>query len=531
MGPRSTRRFAATVAALALVLTACGGDGTTGDDGAVEGAEGGDDASSAPDGDGAPPEELRVAVANFPPSAEPWTGVGSPGQYLWSAVFDALTVIGEDGTPQPALAESWDNVDDLTWDFTLRQDVTFHDGTPMTADDVVGTFELLLSEEGAAAYGSHVGNYPFIDTVTAPDESTIRIETTTPSPVLPAAVSIVYVVPIDYFEEVGASGFATEPVGTGPYAATSWASERVQLERYEDSWREVPVERLEFLNLNDPAARTQALQSGQVDVILAASADAAVELENAGYTNYVGRSGRLMSLALITNEGGPLAEVDVRRALNHAIDKEAIAEALVGGLTGPAAWPPEGVNGFDDGRAAYEYDPELAASLLDDAGYGDGFTIEAEVTLGAFPADREIYEAAAGYLQEVGVDLQLTEIDFSQDWLPKYSGAGGADWAGNAFGSTWVAPPLLDAVRPLTQYRCDWSNPWYCDEDLDARLDAVNTELDPDVRDTELAGVLDTVAEDAPVVWLVELIELWVSDPDVQGWEVHNFNPTFEQIS
>ncbi|MFA9432022.1 ABC transporter substrate-binding protein [Egicoccus sp. AB-alg2] len=537
---RGKRRPLIVVLALAMMLAACGGGqsdelgtgeeaGTTEDPQEEADAEAEADAGETAGGEVA--EQVSVAVANFPPSAEPWTGVGSPGQFMWSAVFDALTVIDDSGTPQPALAESWEAVDDTTWHFVLRDGVEFHNGDPLTVEDVVGTFELLLSEEGAASYGSHVGNYSFIESVSAVDDTTVEITTSRPAVLLPASISIVYVVPIAHFEEVGAGSFATEPVGTGPYQSVTWSSDRIELERYEDSWRDAQVANLEFVNLNDPAARNQALQSGQVDVILASGADAVIELESAGFESYVARSGRVMSVAFITNDGGPLADQTVRQALNYAVDSDAIAEALVGGLTEASAWPPEGVNGYDPARDPYPYDPELARQMLEEAGYGDGFDISAEVTLGAFPADREIYESVASYLGEVGVNLELIQVDFAQEWLPKYTGAGGADWSGEAFGSTWVSPPVLDAVRPLTQYRCDWSNPWFCDADLDAMLDDVDGEFDADARNDKLGELLDYVREHAPVLWLIETVDLWVTAPDVDGWEVHSFNPTYEQLS
>ncbi len=527
MNIRSSKgKVAAAGLLLALVASAC-----TGSEAEPDAEPTGSDAVSSPTPDAGPAaEKVTIALANFPPSAEPWTGVGSPGQYLWSAVFDGLTVIDETGSPQPALAESWENVDGTTWQFTLRQDVEFHNGEPLTADDVVGTFDLLLSEEGAASYGSHVGNYSFISAVTAVDEHTVEITTETPTPLLPAAISIVYIVPIDHFLEVGASAFATAPVGTGPYQSTTWGSDRVELERYDGSWRQVEVATLEYLNLNDPAARTQALESGQVDVILAGNADTVRALEADGFTSHVARSGRLMTLAFITNDGGPLAELEVRQALNYAVDKEAIAESLVGGLTEAWSWPPQGVNGYDAARDPYPYDPEMARTLLEEAGYADGFEMSAEVTLGAFPSDREIYQSVAAYLEEVGVQLELNEVDFAQEWLPKYIGSGGADWSGEAFGSTWVSPPLLDATRPLTQYRCEWSNPWFCDAELDTMLAAVNAELDADARNEQLGALLDHVKEQAPALWLIESVDLWVTSADVTGWEVNSFNPTFDQL-
>lgn len=516
--------------AFILVATGCGGgEAEVGEDSQQQTSGGAETSPGDDQQQTASADTARIALANFPSSAVPWSGVGSPGQYIYSGIFDALTVISESGEAQPALAESWESVDETTWRFTLRDGVTFQNGEPFNADAVVASFNYLMSEEGKAQFAAHARNYPTISEVSAVDERTVEIKTASPDPLIPNAVSIVYIVPPEDWAEKGPEGFATAPVGTGPYQVTAWEPQRIEFERWEESWRDASIPNVHFLLLNDPAARVQALQSQQVDIVVSVSPDQIAELESAGFDGYVAPSGRLMSLAFITTTDGPLSSPQVRQALNYAVDKQAIAEQLVAGLTQPTAWPPDGVNGHDPTLEPYPYDPERAAELLEQAGYGDGFDFSAEVTLGAFPADREIYEAMAGYLSEVGVNVTLNEIDFAQDWLPKFSGQ--AEWAGEAFGSTWVAPPLMDAIRPFAWNSCGWPNEWFCDPEAEELINQVNATFDTQERDELLNQLLERNMENPPSLFLVELVELWALSPQVTGWQTHAFNPTWEELS
>jgi peptide/nickel transport system substrate-binding protein len=534
---RSKLRLLGPLFVLVLVAAACTGSS--------EGAqgEGSDGASRTPgdssdtggesgeDSDGGGGEPLTIALGNMPPSGVPWTGVGTPGQYVWSGVFDALTVIDESGEPAPALASSWESIDETTWRFELREGVEFHNGETLDAEAVKATYDLLLSEEGSSKYSAHTRNYSGITGIEVVDDMTVEINTESPSPLLPNKVSIVYIVPPEYFEEEGAESFATAPVGTGPYEVATWNPDTIRMERADSSWRdEASVETIEYVLISDSAPRVQALQSGQVDNIVSPSPDQFDQLESEGFTGYTASAGRLMSLTFVSNEGGPLANQKVRQALNYAVDKQAIAEELVAGLTQPTAWPPQGVNGYDESREPYPYDPERARQLLEEAGYGDGFDINAEVTVGSFPADREIYEAAAGYLSDIGVNVTLNEIDFNSEWLPKFTGSGGADWSGNAFGSTWNAPPVLDAIRPFEWQSCGWSNEWFCDQQAEELVNEVNSTFDREQRNDVLNQLLDRNMEDPPALFLIELVDFWMHSPDLEGWKVNAFNPSYSEL-
>jgi peptide/nickel transport system substrate-binding protein len=523
----------ATVAVLALVVAACttGAETTTTPAPVTTAAPATTEPPAPPPTEPPPPKSITVGMGNLPPSGVPWTGTGSPGQYVWAQVFDALTFIGPDGSVQPALATSWEAVDDTTWRFTIREGATFQNGEPVDAAAVEATFGVLLSEDGRATFSANVNNYKHIDSVTAIDDITVEIKTSRPDVLIPNVLSIAYIVPPAYYAEVGAEGFATAPVGTGPFASVEWTDQKVTLAAWDGSWRGVPsIDSLEFLNLNDPAARTQALQSGQIDIAQSISPDQIAPLSDDGFTIFSGSRGSVQSLALIANRGGPLAIKEVRQALNLAVDTKAIVDQLLQGVAAQGVWAIEGVNGYDPARDPYGYDPDAARQLLADAGFPNGFDMVAEVTTGAFPADADIYEAMKGYLADVGVNVELRQIDFVGDWLPKFLGRDGADWEGDAFGLSWNAAPLMDAIRPFNFYSCGWLNEFFCDQDAEDLITQINGTFDVAERNALLGQLLDMTKDSPPAIWLVEVVELWAHSADVTGFSVDNFNVRFENV-
>lgn len=477
------------------------------------------------------PTTLRVGLPLFPPSAVPWTGVGAPGQYVWSPVFDALTVIAPDGSVRGALAESFVARDTRTWDFKLRRGITFSNGERVDADAVVKTFDVLLSPDGRAQYAAHVSTYSSIESVVALDADTVEITSATASPLLPNAVSIVYIVPPRYFAEVGARGFASRPIGTGPYVATEWSADRITLTRRSGgSWRgAASLDRVDFVALKDPAARVQALQSDQIDVAAELDPDQLQTLGKQGFTIVNQPRASIMSLGLIDNRGGPLANPDVRRALNYAVDKEAMARNLTAGLAAPAVWPPAGVHGYSRSRQPYPHDPALARKLLADAGYAGGFDLTAEIVVGAFPADADIYQAMAADLMQVGVHVELRTVDFSSQWLPRLSGR--APWAGQAFGLSWNAAPLMDAIRPFAYFSCRYAAAFSCDPQAQPLIDRVNGVFEAGPRDAALQELLDRTREAPPAIFLVEGRELWATSSRVRGFTVAAFNLPLEGVT
>ncbi len=538
------RSLIVMVAVFALVAAACGDDDDTATTTTTTQAA----TTTTTDGSGqtttttqaatttttapAEPVTVTLGMGNLAVSGVPWTGVGSPSQYVWSSLFDALTYIEKDGSVAPALATDWSTADGITWTFNLRSGVEFHNGEAFNADAVVATFDTVLSEEGRATYSANVNNYSFVNAVTKVDDDTVQITLDAPNVLLPNVLSIAYIVPPAYWASAGAEGFATAPIGTGPFTATRFDDQEQRLAAWDGSWRGTPnVDEVVFLNLNDAATRLQALQSGQVDIAQSISPDQLGPLGDAGFTLFSGRRGTVMSLAFVASRGGPLESKEVRQALNYAVDTQLIVDELLAGLPSPGVWPSPGVNGYDPARDPYPYDPAKARELLAQAGFPNGFDMVAEITVGAFPADSDIYEAMAGFLGDVGVNVELRQIDFSGDWLPKFLGRDGADWEGDAFGLSWNAAPLIDGIRPFNFYRCGWANEFFCDEDAVPLIDAVNSTFDVATRNATLKQLLDHTRENPPALWLVEVVELWAHDAGVGGFSVDNFNIRLEDLT
>jgi peptide/nickel transport system substrate-binding protein len=474
---------------------------------------------------------VRVGLADFPPSGVPWSGVGAPGQYVWSEVFDALTVVAPDGAIKGALAESWVSKDPRTWDFRLRSGVTFSNGEKLDARAVAQTFSFLLSPEGKAQFSTHVANYSFISGAAALDDRTVEITASQPNPLLPNAVSIVYVVPPRYFQEQGVQGFASRPVGSGPFTVSSWGAERITLDkRRSGSWRAAPgVDQVQLQLLKDPAARLQALQSGQIDIAGALQPDQLDSLRKQGYGVVNAPKAATMGLALVTDQGGPLDKPEVRQALNYAVNKETIVTNLYKGLSRPGVWAAQGAHGYSSDRRAFPYDLAKARQLLAGAGYPNGFDMTAEVVVGQFPADAEIYQAMAADLRNVGVKVELRTIDFNTQWLPKLTGR--AKWAGSAFGLTWNAAPLMDGIRPFIYFNCQYSARFYCDQQAQPLIARVNTTFEVAARDQALKQLLDYTMQNPPAVFLVESRELWASRSAVRGFGVVAFNMNLETVA
>lgn len=505
------RRLGAIGAATALLaVAACGG-----------GADNGDTAEGAPGG------TLRVAVPDLPPGqGNPFTAVGSPSVYTWAAIFDSLTVITAEGETDPALATEWENVDETTWRFTLREDVTFSNGESFDAEAVAATVDYLLSEEGSTTVVG--GELSTLASAEVEDEHSVVITTDEPDPILPTRISVMPIVAPQAWEELGPEGFATEPVGTGPFSVDSLTQNEVNLSAYEDSWRAPEVDSLSITRLAEVTPRTQALQSGQVDLAIRVAPDQITSLSDAGFTIETAPA-QIMSLAFRQiDEDSPIADPRVRIALNHAVDREAMVESLLGGEGGV---PTQGTSattfGHNPDLPGFEYDPELARELLAEAGYEDGMELTSQIVVGSFAADSEIYQSAAANLAEVGVDLHLEQVSFAE-WLERYQTD---NWDLDMFGLSWNAAPILDASRPYTIFSCLKPSAFFCDEEVADLIGQADTEFDPAAREGLLQEVAARMQENPPSLLLVEQADINATGPQLQGYVDENRLIRYEDIT
>lgn len=472
---------------------------------------------------------LRIGVNSFPASlGNPFKGNGRPGTLMWYALFDGLTRLDEQGRLVPGLALSWQQVEPLRWQFRLRPGVRYANGRPFDAEAAARVLNWLASPAGRTTV---VGNeLRAVKAARAAGPLLLEVETGDVDPILDKRMVGAMMVEPGLWERLGPDGFALTPVGTGPYVLDRWDQRRRRAHAVANPhrWRPAQFGRLEWVELPDAAVRTQALLSLDVDI-------APIEIEEMdrlvarGYPVVTRPSMSVMSIAFITERAtpGPLQDVRVRRALNYAVDKEALARVLLRGFGLPASQPgPAIAFGHDADLAPYPYDPARARQLLAEAGYPDGFAISAEVQPNAFPADGLIYQAATHYLRQVGVEVTLRTITFPQYLRNLQRNT----FAGDAFGTAWNSAPYNDATRPMELFSCHRARPFFCDRELTRELDRVKRILPEKEREAAMQGLARAYQQAAPALFLVEQIDLYAYQPGLDGVVIENRVPVYDLI-
>ncbi len=473
--------------------------------------------------------ELRFAMANLPRSqGNPYTENGSPSTYTWSAIFDALTRVGADGTLQPALATRWSPLADNRWRFELREGVRFTNGEPFDAHTVVAVVDWLRSEEGRRTV---IGNeLRSLAEAVAIDEHTVELVSTRPDAILPNRMSAVLMVPREAWARLGPDGFALQPHGTGPFRVVEWSERErtVRLVANPESWRAPRLTALTLRGLPDKAVRVQALRSREVDMTLIDIEDVDF-LQARGFSVNHSPSMQVMALAFNAERDppSPVADVRVRQALNHAVDKQAIADILLQGMVRPSGQPASFVTtGYHPHIEPYAYDPARARALLAEAGWPDGFDMTIHVAEGGVPGASQIYQVVVQYLSRIGVRARLQVRPFPA-WLRDYlAGTMSADM----FGLPWNSAPYNDVMRPIEYYSCAKRRPFFCAPELMPLIEAAGSELDPKRREAVLQALALHTHELAPSLFLVEQMDLFAHRVGVEDLVVANRVPVYERL-
>lgn len=373
-----------------------------------------------------PSGELRIAFAFLGGQRLiPWAEVPSGGikqhQHL---IYDFLVGCTEDGqlSADNGLAQSWEEAPDkLSWTFTLRQGVKFHDGSTLTADDVKFSLDSILDPKAVGILGQSRAVFKDIE---VKNSTTVVVHLTQPFVFLPWNVSCAtgsegMILPKKHFERLGADGFAKAPIGSGPYRVVKNAvGSSIQLEALERHWYAgVPkFKTVSFLLVPEESTRLAQLRTGEAD-IAAVSREKVAEVKAAGFNVFSRLNDQVIVVYMQQQwDQVPVADVRVRQALNLALDKQAIIKFVFAGQGVPIAMYPVGSYGTAGGADAtlqpYPYDPQKAKQLLAEAGYPNGFEtkIYSYVT-GDLPEIPRLAEVVADYLGKVGVKAKVTPID------------------------------------------------------------------------------------------------------------------------
>jgi peptide/nickel transport system substrate-binding protein len=461
--------------------------------------------------------------------------------YYSQFLFDGLTRPDDNLRPIPSLAESWDiSPDGLNYTFKLRKGVKFHDGKELTAADVKYTWELIghpSNKAGAQIYGffSRIkgaeayrgGSAPEIAGVTTPDDYTVKVEMQSVyapflsisafQPILPKHVY--GAVPA---EELEKHATARSPVGTGPFKLTEWRpNDVISMAAHTEYWGGRPkLDRLIVKNAPDAATIPSLLRSGAVDVagmfngIPYIEYDAFSKDPNFKVVEMPGYSNRYIEF----NLANPLfQDVKVRRAMIHAIDREGLAKDLLLGhgkvmdtAIHPTSW------GYAEPTTNYEYSPDKARALLKEAGWNPGpdgilvkdgkpFSFEMPTFMTDYPVPVQ------EQWKQVGIDCKLSQMDFAAMWGPIYL-AKKFDVAALHV----IIGIYTDPDYPLGGYfhsrlnRNSYNNP-----KVDELIGKATATLDEAERKRLYAEFQETMAQDAPHMWVFMGNEVWAMNNKV----------------
>jgi peptide/nickel transport system substrate-binding protein len=445
-------------------------------------------------------DTLNAAFTGEVATLDNYKETGREGLILARLIYDSL--LSKDfatGGFKPELAESYKIVDDKTIDFQLRKNVKFHDGTPMTADDVVYTLNLVSSKDYNARYQIAV---EWIQSAEKLGDYSVRLHMKAPNPLaLEMLAGNLPIYPKAYYEKVGPTGMGVKPVGTGPYKLVDITpGSRYVFERFDDYYDGSPKGKAQIKRMIMrilPEANTQyaELLNGGLDWIWRVPPDDAKNL--ARKPNLAISQTEIMRYAYIALypkfDGGksPLADIRVRRAINYAVNRDAIVKSLIGTasrvMSGPC-FPKQ--FGCTTDVERYDYDPAKAKALLAEAGFANGLNVELVVS--AMP--RIQAEAIGADLAKVGIQMKLNE----QQYAPATTAwrEGRAQMLMRNWGSYGIA----DSGLSTGQYFSGTADDLYNDTELVEPLKEANSSVDQEKRKKIYEAATKRVADQA--YWL-----------------------------
>mmetsp|Transcript_29411 Transcript_29411/g.57465 ORF Transcript_29411/g.57465 Transcript_29411/m.57465 type:complete len:491 (-) Transcript_29411:61-1533(-) len=448
--------------------------------------------------------DITVALQLEPPHLDPTSAAaGAIDSVLYSNVFEGLTRFTGDGAIVPGLAESWEISDDgLTYTFTLRSGVTFHDGTTMDADDVKFSLDRILAEDSANA---QKGLYAAISSVTVDGPQTVTITLSEPNGnmLFNLAWGDAVIVAPESIEDIKQT-----PIGTGPFKFDLWnQGDRIEMSSYDGYWGTAPaLDKATFKFISDPTAAFAAVMAEDVDVFSGFPAPENLPQFEADprFQVLVG-STEGETILSTNNKQAPFDDLRVRQAVAHAIDRQAIIDGAMFGYGTPIGthFAPHNP-AYVDFTGSSSFDPDKARALLAEAGLPDGF----ETTLHLPPPSyaRRGGEIIAAQLAEVGITAEIINVEWAQ-WLETV-------FRGKDFGLTIVShtEPMDIGIYANPDYYFQYDN-----ADFQALMGTLNATTDPDARTALMAQAQEIIAGDAVNGYLFQLAQLSVAKAGVQG--------------
>jgi peptide/nickel transport system substrate-binding protein len=490
-------------------------------------------------------QTIIVAIAGAPDTLDPADHRSRFSETVIRNMFDGLVTRDNTSGVHNELAESLTWVDNQTLEIQLRQGVKFHDGTDMTADDVVYTFDRIIQENAIEYPEAHTsprkGLIAPLESIEKTGDYSVVMHFNGPWP--PALQLLVHqqIVPKNYLEEVGTEGFVANPIGTGPFKfiSTQPGFTEVVMQRFDDYYGGAPdlapveaacVADAVIRVIPEASTRVAALLAGEVDIIQAVPPELISTLEQTPGIQVKTVAGTQPKWMEMNVNQPPFDDLRVRQALNYAVDKELIIEAIYGGKAVALPGPLSPYNNFvNQSLQPYAYDSEMALSLLADAGYtdsnGDGMLDRNGQTL-SFTIDsveehRALAEAVADQFRAIGIDASVRFWEYSVLRPQLLAGERMAyldDWGDSAFDPVGHFEAKWHGFVDGSPYgRGNFST--YNNERVNELIVEGETTADAAVRQELYDEAQQIIYDEAPAVFLILPEEAEAASARVQNWE------------
>jgi peptide/nickel transport system substrate-binding protein len=456
-------------------------------------------------------DTLSVDLPGQPATLDPHIQWDTDSYTVYRNIFDNLVTRDTSGKIVPQIATTWTYRSPTEIEFTIRTNVRFHDGTPLTAEDVVYSVRRITTPQFRSPQLSQFDSIVAAE-VLAPDKVVLR--TQRPYPALLAQLVKLSIVPRAYVERVGAERFNLEPMGSGPYRFVSWQrGVRVTLQANESYWRgRPPFQTVTFQNVPDEATRIANLRSGRADIIRHINPDSAAALRSETRLRLLPAATERIGYLFINAQAGPTKDVRVRRAIAHAINRDLLISSLLAGFGNPVSIVLTPANfGYVPDVPGYEYDPARARELIREAG-----VTGAELTFTTSPAyDQRVVQALQQMVQEIGLRVTIAASDHPT-FLRRRQG--NPEEAGSLSTGLWscACQDADGVIFPLFRSGSIWAK--YSNPQFDTAVDAARITINEQERLRHYRRAFEILREDVPGVGLYQAYAIYAARRELQ-WQ------------
>ncbi|MER2029444.1 MAG: glutathione ABC transporter substrate-binding protein [Solibacillus sp.] len=516
---------------LALVLAACaGGDDSedtskdSGDTGTETNTDSGTTEEAAAGGD------LIIAELSDASSLDPHGSNDVPSSNIQSNLYETLVNRDANGELVPGLAESWTQVDDLTWEFKLKTGVTFHDGEAFNAEAVKTSFDRLLDPEVASP---RAFLFEMVTEVKVVDESTVQFVTEYPfSPLLahlthnggsiisPKSIEEDYAAMEADSSVKAGSVIGTNPVGTGPFKFESWTpGTEIKLVKFaEYAGTPVHIDSVTFKVVPESATRVAELQSGYAHIIGAVEPGQVANVNTFDGASVLETASSSLTYLGFNTEKEPFNDPKVRQAISKAIDRPTLIDGIYEGFGIPAISPlAPGIFGYTEDVTSMAYNIDEAKALLAEAGYADGF--KTTIWTNDNPARQQVAIVLQEELKKLNIQAEIEVMEFGS-YLEK-TAAGEHDmfilgWSN----PTGDADYGLYALFHSSQHGDPGNRSFYTSEKVDELLEKGRREADPTAREAIYKEALQLISDESPMAFVLHPYTLTGVSDKVSGFNV-----------